>query len=205
MLTIATLHYKGGVGGTLLAMNLAGEACRRGYKARVLDYAHNKCALDWKNQRESEWPEIQLPVVNPLIEIRRAEQDGIDVLIFDTDRKSAATAQDADIVVVPGRATGTHETGPLFECVEVVVGSRVPVLPVLNKVENPDDERVQFAMATLDNSPLATLPAMIVGRSREMDEAEDHWKAVQEMYPDSQAADEIRALFDTLIARSSRD
>lgn len=108
MKTIAIISQKGGAGKTTVAVHLAVEAERRGYRTAIFDLDPQGSAASWSDKRESESPAVVPAQANRLEHLmEQARGQNADLVIIDSapnaDNASLAAARAADLILVPCR------------------------------------------------------------------------------------------------------
>jgi chromosome partitioning protein len=145
---IAGINQKGGVGKTMLILNIAGAAVAQGLKPLVIDLDPQGSASAWAARRAKTikpdangdiWPAVidcqphRLPAV-----LEQAAQTGIDLVIIDTPGKAEQTAlaaaRAADIIFVPCRPS-KFDTDPIRTTQDILkLAGDKPSFAILNAI-----------------------------------------------------------------------
>jgi chromosome partitioning protein len=200
MFTVALCCSKGGAGKTTMAVHLAVEGDRRGYKTLLIDIDTQASAAKIMDRRGDAPPDVTTEAAGRLEKaIRVANAEGYELVVVDTapqaDRAAAQAARIADLVVAPVQPS-IVDLDAVDATVDICKLTGVPILFVLNRVP-PQGQEVAGTEEAI--------------RKRGMPVAEVRWgerKAfkypfmrgltAQEVEPDSKAANEVAALFDVL-------
>jgi len=145
---IAGINQKGGVGKTMLILNIAGAAHAKGLKPLVIDLDPQGSASAWAARRAQTikpdangdiWPAVidcqphRLPAV-----LEQAGDNGIDLAIIDTPGKAEQTAlaaaRAADIIFVPCRPS-KFDTDPIKTTQDILkLAGDKPSYAILNAI-----------------------------------------------------------------------
>jgi chromosome partitioning protein len=106
MHTIALVCQKGGAGKTTMAVHLAVEGRRRGYKTLLIDIDPQASAGKIMDRREDEPPDVATEAAARVERaVKAAADQGYELIIVDTvpqaDWAGAQAAKVADLVVAP--------------------------------------------------------------------------------------------------------
>ncbi len=199
MKTISFISQKGGTGKTTLALNIAAEGIRQGYKVVVLDLDPQPSAVAWSELRQEG---TELPVLDTkasrlsaAAEVARAQ--GIDILILDTggrtDEGAFAAAKVSDLVVVPLQpsAIDLKSMNATRELIERA--GNPPALVVLTRVK-PFGTRHDETRAWLETEGYVVTPTLIGDRVTFQD-AYAGGMSAPEFDPTGRAAAEVRDLY----------
>lgn len=200
MRTIALVCQKGGAGKTTMAVHLAVEGQRRGYKTLLIDIDPQASAAKIIDRRGNEPPDVATEAAGRLDRaLKVADSQGYALVIVDTapqaDQAAAQAARIADLVVTPLQPS-IVDLDAVDSTIDVCKLGGAPILFVLNRVPTRGRE-IEGTGAAI--------------RKRGMKVAVTRWgerKAfkyplmrglvAQEVEPDSLAASEVAALFDEL-------
>lgn len=191
-------NSKGGVGKSLLAINIAIAAFLAGLRVLLVDADEQGSCLDWGQLRgEREGPDVMEARLERLDEvIGYAEGEGYDLVIIDTAGHDSvpmrAALRHIDVMLVPAQpnivdlnVTGTirraaHEAG-------------VPAPVVLNRVHRETSTRTRWYIERY-SADGRILPGAVPERVA-MQDAYARGLGVMEYQPDHPAAGNIRSLF----------
>ena len=215
MRTWAVCQEKGGVGKTILTLNLGTYAVSRGEKVLIIDLDTQNSAAFWSKTREDAGaanggPSVlgvspeRLPDVVKLA----AEMDGSLVLV-DTpsrlDTVALAAIRQADLVLCPC-VPGLLSFAPLQKTVELIKGADKlsATIGILNNVEQGAgvDKRIAQARTVLEEFGMA-VAATPIFHLGQFSIAYDKGLAVSEM-PDNKAARQIQSLWNDLNKLASK-
>jgi chromosome partitioning protein len=187
-----------------MAIHLAVEGYRRGIKTLLIDIDTQASAAKIMDRRGEDPPDVTTEAAGRLERaIKAAEAQGYELVVVDTapqaDRAAAQAARIANLVVAPVQPS-IVDLDAVDATIDICKLVGVPVLFVLNRVPSQGQEIAGTEEAI---------------RRRGMPVADVRWgerKAfkypfirgltAQEVEPDSKAATEVTALFDTLNIRS---
>jgi chromosome partitioning protein len=200
MRIIALVCQKGGAGKTTMAVHLAVEGQRRGYKTLLIDIDPQASAAKIMDRRGDEPPDVATEAAGRLDHaMKAAEEQGYELVIVDTapqaDRAAAQAAKIANLVVAPVQPS-IVDLDAVDATIDVCKLAGAPILFVLNRVPTRGRE--------IEGTETAI-------RKRGMKVSTSRWgerKAfkypfmrglvAQEVEPTSAAAAEVAALFDEL-------
>lgn len=145
MYIVAVVAEKGGVGKTVVTLDLAVTAVSKGHTVAVIDLDPQATASKWTDRRTSEYPwVVPTHAVRLTAAIEHAKAQGINFVVIDTPPHSATDAAEAarcaDIVVLPVEAhVFALETVPKLADLLKVAGNP-PAFFVVNKAPTQGTE-----------------------------------------------------------------
>ncbi len=200
-IVMSLVAQKGGVGKTTLAVNLAAQAEREGWRARVLDIDPQGSATAWADEREADRPDVRTCVSRRLErELAEAAEDGTDAVFVDTaphaEGAALAAARVADLVLVPCRPS-LFDLAAAVATLELASIAGAPAAVALNGVP-PRGGIAAEARAALGGQGARVLAAT-VGHRAAVWHSQTRGLGVTEHEPGGRAAAEIRALWRELV------
>lgn len=202
MLTLALLSQKGGAGKSTLALHLAAEACARGIKSVLLDLDPQGNVAKWSERRGEKPPDVSAEhPANLERAISEAEKEGYSLCVLDTaphaDRTALVAARASDLIVSPCRPS-TFDLEALQTTLDLCLLTKRPSLVVLNAA--PLRSRVtREATARIRESGGEVCSAVVHHRVAFQHCLIDG-RVASEFEPEGQAAREICALFESVMA-----
>jgi chromosome partitioning protein len=205
--TLAILSRKGGTGKTTVALHLAVQAQRMGYRALVADGDTQHSALDWFRLRAKQPPAVVDARPGTIYTVRdAAERAGMDLAVFDTgpsagpDCLDAARLADLSLMVV---RPSTFDLRAIRETAEAVARIGRPAWFVLNQApprrNGQEVEAVRQAVQQLEAYGFPVAPIGL--RSRVAYQAGmAAGKSAMEFDPEAIASAEIAALWNAVAA-----
>lgn len=205
MKTLALLSQKGGVGKSTLAAHIAVIAQASGHRVSIVDLDPQRSVSGWFDARAAATPELVQAAPGDLSAVlNAARDDGVDLCVLDTRPSAGADAFAAavlsDFVVIPTRPS-IFDLRAIGATVDIVAGTRVPALIVLNGVpaspgfgEASDTADARRALRDY-GIPVATVA---IGQRIALARALIEGHAVTEFDPGGKAAAEITALWAIL-------
>jgi chromosome partitioning protein len=197
---IALVCQKGGAGKTTMAIHLAVEGDRRGYRTLLVDIDTQASAAKIMDRRGDTPPDVATEAAGRLekaIEAARAE--GYELVVVDTapqaDRAAAQAARVADLVVAPVQPS-IVDLDAVDATIDICKLAGVPVVFVLNRVP-PQGQEIAGTEEAIRKRGMQVLPVRW-GERKAFKYPFMRGMVAQEVEPDSKAADEVRALFDAL-------
>jgi chromosome partitioning protein len=203
--TLAILSRKGGTGKTTVALHLAVQAQRMGYRTLVADADTQHSALDWFRLRTKQ-PPLVVEARSGALYVARdaAERSGMDLAVFDTgpsagpDCLDAARLADLSLMVV---RPSTFDLRAIRETAEAVARLGRPAWFVLNQAPSrrngQEVETVRQAVRQLESYGFPVAPIGL--RSRVAYQAGmAAGRSAMEIDPDSIASAEICALWNAV-------
>lgn len=204
---LALLNQKGGVGKTTLAVHVATALARRGRRIMLVDADPQGSALDWSAMRQAEplFPVIGLPRPNLHKEVPTHASQYEDVVIDGPPRVNELTRSAllaADMVLIPVQPSpydvwAAKEIVDLFREAVVFKEKLKAAFVVNRKIVNTAIGRdVVEALAGYRLPVFASSVCQRVSFA----ESAAHGSTVLEDSPEGQAAGEIEAVVDELLA-----
>lgn len=204
---IAGINQKGGVGKTMLILNIAGAALAQGKKPLVIDLDPQGSASAWAGRRAQNikpdgngdiWPAVidcqphRLPAV-----LEQAAGNGIDLVIIDTPGKAEQTAlaaaRAADIIFVPCRPS-KFDTDPIRTTQDILkLAGDKPSFAILNAVPAAGN-RHEKSFEDIHQMGLPVCPQTIGNRVVFLDAA-NKGLTVIELDPKGQGAQEVLQVY----------
>jgi chromosome partitioning protein len=200
MRTIALVCQKGGAGKTTMAVHLAVEGQRRGYKTLLIDIDPQASAAKIMDRRGDEPPDVATEAAGRLDRaLKAAEIQGYALVIVDTapqaDRAAAQAAKIADLVVAPLQPS-IVDLDAVDSTIDVCKLAGAPILFVLNRVPTRGRE-IEGTEAAIHKRGMKVAVARW-GERKAFKYPLMRGLVAQEVEPDSPAASEVAALFDEL-------
>lgn len=205
MKTIAIASQKGGAGKSTLTLHLSVLAQDAG-KTLVIDLDPQGSATFWHSRRENPYPVLVQAAASQLgTVLDAARADDIEWVFIDTaphDNDSMAAAmRAADLVIIPARpsAFDLHATWPTLAMVQTlrkpyaVVLSQTPPKRGIADISTTTEARQLLKGQGANVSPVTIAQRVISAQSIIVG------LAVNEIDPDSLAAQEYRALWNTIL------
>ena len=200
MHSLAMVCQKGGAGKTTLAVHLAIEAHRRGFKTLLIDVDQQGSAAKILERRGDEPPDVATEHPARLeASMRAAEQEGYDVVILDTapqaDQAAIKAARVANTILIPVRPS-IVDLDAIDATMDVCRLVQNPGLFVLNAVSAQGLEADGAERAIVARG--GKICDVRIGDRKVFRAAFNDGRAAQEIDANSKAASEIRRLFDRL-------
>jgi chromosome partitioning protein len=200
MHTIALVCQKGGAGKTTMAVHLAIEGQRRGYKTLLIDIDPQASAAKIMDRRGDEPPDVATEAAARVERaVKAAADQGYELIIVDTapqaDRAGAQAAKVADLVVAPVQPS-IVDLDAVDATIDVCKLAGAPILFVLNRVPTRGRE-IEGTEAAIRKRGMRVSAARW-GERKAFKYPFMRGLAAQEVEPDSLAASEVAALFDDL-------
>lgn len=200
MFVVALVCQKGGAGKTTMAIHLAVEGHRRGFKTLLIDIDTQASAAKIMDRRGDDPPDVATEAAGRLERaVKAAEAEAYELVIVDTapqaDRAAAQAAHVADIVLAPVQPS-IVDLDAVDATVDVCKLANVPVLFVLNRVPTQGQEVAGTEEAIRKRG--MTVSAVRWGERKAFKYPFMRGLVAQEVEPESKAAAEVRALFDEL-------
>jgi len=200
MFVLALVCQKGGAGKTTMAIHLAIEGHRRGFRTLLIDIDTQASAAKIMDRRGDEPPDVATEAAGRLERaIKIAASEGYDLVVVDTapqaDRAAAQAAQVADLVIAPVQPS-IVDLDAVDATVDVCKLANVPVLFVLNRVPAQGNE-TDGTEAAITRRGMQVAPVRW-GERKAFKYPFIKGMVAQEIEPDSKAAQEVRTLFDIL-------
>lgn len=200
MHSLALVCQKGGAGKTTLAVHLAIEAHRRGFKTLLIDVDQQGSAAKILERRGDEPPDVATEHPARLeASMRAAEQEGYDVVILDTapqaDQAAIKAARVANTILIPVRPS-IVDLDAIDATMDVCRLVQNPGLFVLNAVSAQGLEADGAERAIVARG--GKICDVRIGDRKVFRAAFNDGRAAQEIDANSKAAGEIRRLFDRL-------
>jgi chromosome partitioning protein len=206
MKIVAVVSQKGGTGKSTICTNLAVAAHRRGLRTLICDTDPQASSLDWKKTRPLSEP-IVLGAKSSAIHPLRfaADRAGVELMIVDTQAASVSCAVEAakiaDLSLIVTRPTPI-DMRAAAATVAALKPLRRPCAFVLNQAPCLPLGREPSLREAVELLVAFGLPVTPIVRSRVVfQHAYGQGLSVQELAPQSPAADEIERLWANVAAR----
>jgi chromosome partitioning protein len=204
MFVLALVCQKGGAGKTTMAIHLAIEGQRRGLRTLLIDIDPQASAAKVMDRRGEMPPDFATEAAGRLERaIKIAEREQYEFVVVDTapqaDRAAAQAAQVAHMVIAPVQPS-IVDLDAVDATVDVCKLAKVPVIFVLNRVP-PQGQEVAGTDAAIRKRGML-VSAIRWGERKAFKYPLMRGLAAQEIEPESRAAEEVRALFDSLNIRA---
>jgi chromosome partitioning protein len=201
MKTLAVVAHKGGVGKSTLSVHVANLAYLKGLRVGMIDLDPQKSALKWNLRRDEDkqlavaaCTEDELPAY-----LERAREAELDFVVIDTPPHANATAvtaaQMSDFTLVPS-GTSVLQLETVADTVYMLKATRKPFAVVLNGVRQ-GWRLIDQARSILNDHEVMVLDN-VIHNYVSLDYALIDGSSVHEFDPDSRAAEEIEALYNSI-------
>ncbi len=199
MKVIAVVSQKGGAGKTTLALHIAVAAERVGLSAAILDMDPQGTAERWSEWRKEEPPAVVAAKATTLT--RRLEQAKTaqgDLVVIDTPPLAQTEAREAvriaDLILIPCRPSA-FDLDAVRITADLANDIRKPAFVVVNAGPPNGTSVYKDVAETVERFGLQVAPIRLAERAA-FRHAVREGKSVQELEPDSKAAEEVGALWD---------
>lgn len=199
MKVIAVVSQKGGAGKTTLALHIAVAAERAGLSAAILDMDPQGTAERWSEWRKEEPPAVvaaKATTLNRRIEQARAA-DG-NLVVIDTPPLAQTEAREAariaDLILIPCRPSA-FDLDAIRITADLANDIRKPAFVIVNAGPPHGTAVYRDVAETVERFGLKVAPARLAERAA-FRHAVREGKSVQELEPDSRAAEEVAILWD---------
>lgn len=198
MKTIAIISQKGGAGKTTLAVHLAVEAERRGFKCAIFDLDPQASAASWSDKRVAETPAVISAQAGRLsMLLAQAEAQNADLIIIDSapnaDAASLASAKAADLILIPCRPAA-FDLNAIGTTLGLATVAAKPAWVLLNAVPSQGKlgEEAQKVLTGAGVKVVDNLIHQLIAFSHAVNDG----RTAQEYAPKGKAALEIKGLFN---------
>jgi len=204
VITIVLASSKGGAGKSTLSVHLAVAALRGGHKTAIIDADPQASSVAWSQARESDEPYvIGLDPADVPKAITEAADDGVEILLIDTQPRAAASLtrilERADFALIPVRPSPLDlATGAVTQ--RIVAAARIPFAFVINAAPARSREVIE-SRATLGE--LGDVFDTTIGDRRIYSRSLQTGRSCQEFEPTSDAAGEIERAWHELSRRAN--
>jgi chromosome partitioning protein len=197
---LALVCSKGGAGKTTMAIHLAVEGHRRGFKTLLIDIDTQASAAKIMDRRGDDPPDVTTEAAGRLEKaLAAADTQGYDLVVVDTapqaDRAASQAARAADMVVAPVQPS-IVDLDAVDPTVDICRLANVPVLFVLNRVPTQGQE-VKGTEEAIRKRGM-TVSKVRWGERKAFRYPFMKGLTAQEVEPSSKAAIEVSQLFDEL-------
>lgn len=204
METLAIISQKGGSGKTTLTVHMAVCAAMHGHKVAVIDCDTDQgSAFDWNESREADrkFDAVRASAIELPGLLKKAEAAGINLAIIDTaphtNKEAVEAAKLADFVLIPCRPA-RFDLRAMASTLVVVRDTKTPCGVVINAA--PHGYRLaEEARSALAQSGVLVLPG-VVHQFASLSHAVIDGRSVHEYAPESDAADEIEKIYESVAA-----
>ncbi len=198
MKVIAVVSQKGGAGKTTLALHVAVAAERAGLSAAILDMDPQGTAERWSEWRKEEPPAVVAAKATTLT--RRLEQAKTahgDLVVIDTPPLAQTEAREAariaDLILIPCRPSA-FDLDAIRITADLANDIRKPAFVVVNAGPPHGTSVYRDVAETVERFGLQMAPARLAERAA-FRHAVREGQSVQELEPNSKAAEEVGALW----------
>lgn len=198
MKVIAVVSQKGGAGKTTLALHIAVAAERAGLSAAILDMDPQGTAERWSEWRKEEPPAVVAAKATTLT--RRLEQARMahgDLVVIDTPPLAQTEAREAariaDLILIPCRPSA-FDLDAIRVTADLANDIRKPAFVVVNAGPPHGTSVYRDVADTVERFGLQVAPARLAERAA-FRHAVREGQSVQELEPNSKAAEEVSALW----------
>lgn len=200
MFTLALCCSKGGAGKTTMAIHLAVEGHRRGFKTLLIDIDTQASAAKIMDRRGDDPPDVATEAAGRLERaVQAAREQGYELVVVDTapqaDRAASQAARIADLVLAPVQPS-IVDLDAVDATVDICKLAGVPVLFVLNRVPSQGQE-IAGTEEAIQKRGMA-VSSIRWGERKAFKYPFMHGLTAQEVEPESKAAAEVAALFNAL-------
>ena len=204
MKIIAVVSQKGGAGKTTLALHIAVAAERAGLSAAILDMDPQGTAERWSEWRKEEPPAVVAAKATTLL--RRLDQaragEG-DLVVIDTPPLAQTEAREAariaDLILIPCRPSA-FDLDAIRITADLANDIKKPAFVVVNAGPPHGTSVYKDVAETVERFGLQVAPARLADRAAFRHAVRDG-KSVQELEPDSRAAEEVAALWTWIVGQ----
>ena len=198
MKVVAVVSQKGGAGKTTLALHIAVAAERTSLSAAILDMDPQGTAERWSEWRKEEPPAVVAAKATTLS--RRLEQakaaDG-NLVVIDTPPLAQTEAREAariaDLILIPCRPSA-FDLDAIRITADLANDIRKPAFVIVNAGPPHGTAVYRDVAETVEQFGLKVAPARLAERAA-FRHAVREGKSVQELEPDSKAAEEVAILW----------
>ena len=204
MHVISLVARKGGAGKSTLTTNLAVAAHKEGKRVAILDADPQATSEEWGEIREVESPEV-IPVRSSNIAkvLDKLRAGGVDLVFIDTPptetSEARLAARIADLVLIPARPD-LWDINAIRATWAMTQEEKVPAFVVLNACPSRAGGMVDDAIQGVQALGMTLYPSNIGSRVA-FGRAKNTGQAVVETEVTSKGAQEIRALYEFVVAK----
>ena len=199
MKVVAIVSQKGGAGKTTLALHVAVAAERWGLSAAILDMDPQGTAERWSEWRNEEPPAVvaaKATTLNRRLEQARAGEG--DLVVIDTPPLAQTEAREAariaDLILIPCRPSA-FDLDAIRITADLANDIRKPAFVVVNAGPPHGTAVYRDVAETVERFGLKVAPPRLAERAA-FRHAVREGKSVQELEPDSKAAEEVAILWE---------
>ena len=199
MKIVAVVSQKGGAGKTTLALHIAVAAERSGLSAAILDMDPQGTAERWSEWRKEEPPAVvaaKATTLNRRLEQARAGKG--DLVVIDTPPLAQTEAREAariaDLILIPCRPSA-FDLDAIRITADLANDIRKPAFVIVNAGPPHGTAVYRDVAETVGRFGLKVAPTRLAERAA-FRHAVREGKSVQELEPDSKAAEEVAILWE---------
>ena len=198
MKIVAVVSQKGGAGKTTLALHIAVAAERSGISAAILDMDPQGTAERWSEWRKEEPPAVVAAKATTLNRrIEQAKAANGDLVVIDTPPLAQTEAREAariaDLILIPCRPSA-FDLDAIRITADLANDIRKPAFVVVNAGPPHGTSVYKDVAETVGRFGLQVAPTRLAERAA-FRHAVREGKSVQELEPESRAAEEVTALW----------